>query len=246
MQLLLFLSLFPIIIIALIIYKNDRVEKESSKILTKVFCGGVLSVLLSLLLSNFLEILFPFFTVDNSENLNLITLIPYYYIGVALIEEFSKWIFVYLFCWKDNEFNYLYDSIVYCVFAALGFAALENVLYVLMGGVGIGIARGLFAVPGHAFFAVFMGYYLGMSKFYNIRHNKKQGNKYFILSIIVPTLLHGTYDYLLSIIEILPAVPCFILFLIFMILLYIFAIRMVKKTSRINVGMYVSDKNKKS
>ena len=238
MNLLLFLSLFPIIIIGFIIYKNDRVEKESKPILIKVFCGGILSVLITLLLSSFLEMGLPFFRADNEINLNFITAIPYYYIGVALIEEFSKWIFVYLFCWKDNEFNYLYDSIIYCVFAALGFATLENILYVFASGVGIGIVRSLFAVPGHAFFAVFMGYYLGMSKLAALNGNKKRRNKYFILSIVIPMLLHGTYDYLLSISDVLNPISCFILFLVFIICLYIFAIRLVRKTSRINICIY--------
>ena len=238
MQILLSLSLIPIIIICMLIYKNDKVEKESSRILTKVFCGGILSVLMTLVISSTLERFIPFFVVENEVNLTLASAIPYYFIGVALIEEFSKWVFVYLFCWKDKEFNYLYDAIVYCVFAALGFAALENILYVLIGGIGTGIIRGIFAVPAHAFFAVFMGYYMGMSKVCYINGDKSKGKKYFNLSIIVPTILHGLYDYLLSIASMWKPGVAFLIFLVFMIWLYIVAIRKVRKVSKINVDIY--------
>lgn len=236
-KLLFFLSLFPIVIIGYFIYRADKIEKESTKILLRVFLGGILATFITLILSGFLEMAIPFFSTSNEENLNLITLIPYYFIGVALIEEFSKWIFVYLFCWKSKEFNYLYDAIVYCVFASLGFAALENILYVFLnGGVGVGIMRSFLAVPGHAFFAVFMGYYLGLSKLTKLNNNEKKSRKYFVMSIIIPVLLHGTYDYLLG--------ACafnglfFLLFIVFVILLYIYGVKMVRRMSGIHVSMY--------
>ena len=124
--LLLVLSFLPIFVIGYIIYKSDKIEKEPTKLLLLVFFGGVLSTLLALLLSGLLGLINPFFAVKDVDSLNAIKLIPYYFIGVALTEEFSKWILVYLFCFRSKEFNYLYDAIVYCVFAALGFAALEN------------------------------------------------------------------------------------------------------------------------
>lgn len=238
MSFLLYLALIPVIIIGVVIYKNDKVEKESTKILIKVFCGGILAAIITLLLSGVLEIVFPFFAVDNESNLTLLSAIPYYFIGVALVEEFSKWLFVYLFCWKYKGFDYLYDGIVYCVFASLGFAAIENILYVFVDGIGAGIMRGLFAVPGHAFFAVYMGYYLGMSKVFYIRNERKKSTIYFLLSIIIPTIIHGLYDYLLSISSFINPLLSFAMFIVFMVLLYIFAIKRVRKVSNIRLDIY--------
>lgn len=242
-KLLLSLALFPIFVIGFFIYKADKIEKESTKILGRVFLGGILATFITLVLSGFLEMTFPFFATSNEENLNIFTLIPYYFIGVALIEEFSKWIFVYLFCWKSREFDYLYDAIVYCVFASLGFAAFENILYVFLnGGIGVGIMRSLLAVPGHAFFAVFMGYYLGLSKLTSIKKNNQKAKKYFIMSIIIPTLLHGLYDYLLSATKF--SILFFFLFIIFIILIYIYGIKMVRRISGIKISMYTNNTKK--
>lgn len=240
-----FIALLPIFVIGYFIYKADKIEKESKSILIRVFLGGVLATFITLILSGFLEMFIPFFSTENEANLNLITLIPYYFIGVALIEEFSKWIFVYLFCWKSKEFNYMYDAIVYCVFASLGFAALENILYVVLnGGIGVGIMRSILAVPGHAFFAVYMGYYLGLSKLTKLKDDEKKSNKYFIYSIIVPVLLHGIYDYLLSASSISSPLLFFLIFLIFVVLLYVFAIKMVRRISKIKISMYNNSEKK--
>ena len=234
-ELLFLLSFLPIFIIGYFIYKSDKIEKESTRLLLLIFLGGILSTLLTRLFSGFLEMINPFFAIENTEQISALKLLPYYYIGVGFVEELSKWIFVYLFCWKSKEFNYLYDAIVYCVFASLGFAALENVLYVLIGGISVGILRSIFSIPGHAFFAVYMGYYLGLSKLTKINGEKEISKVYFIYSILIPTFLHGTFDYLLSLsilhIYILP------LFCTFVVLLYVFAIRMVRRISNVKLPM---------
>jgi len=235
-RLLLCIALLPIFIIGFFIYRADKIKKESKRMLCIVTLGGVLSVLITLLLSQFLEMALPFYAASNEEKLNLLRLIPYYFLGVALIEELAKWIMVYVFCWKSKEFDYLYDAIVYCVFSALGFAAIENIFYVLTGGIGTGILRGIFSIPGHAFFAVYMGYFLGISKLLSIKGNKRKSNRYFIYSFLAPFLLHGTFDYLLAASS--KSLLFFPIFLIFIVLLYIFSIKMVKRISNVQVSMY--------
>ena len=78
-------------------------------------------------------------------------------IFVGLIEEGSKFFFLYRFTWKDKAFNYRFDGIVYAVFVSLGFAALENVFYVFNYGTGVALQRALLTIPGHMSFAVYMG-----------------------------------------------------------------------------------------
>ena len=70
---------------------------------------------------------------------------------------------------------------------------LENVLYVMKGGMSVAVVRAVLSVPGHMLFAIPMGYYLSLSKF-------QQGalaTKHQWLSILIPVALHGTFDFIL-------------------------------------------------
>ena len=71
----------------------------------------------------------------------------------------------------------------------LGFAGIENVLYIMQGGLGLAVGRGLFAVPAHFFFAIFMGYFFALARF---RYNNRR--RYLALAYFIPVILHGTYD----------------------------------------------------
>lgn len=228
MDILLLISILPVIIIGMYIYNKDK-NKEPKSLLTKLFIGGIGSCFLVLILSFILGLFFPFMD-SNTQNLSTVNLILHVFIGVALIEEFSKWIFTYLISYNHQEFDEFYDMILYAVFVALGFAAFENILYVCTGGIGTGIARGILAVPGHAWDGVFMGYYLGLAKINELNNRPGHKNKYLILSILVPTILHGIYDYCLF----LGSWIAVLVFFAFVIILYILAIRKIKKVSSIS------------
>ncbi|MBR6949222.1 MAG: PrsW family intramembrane metalloprotease [Bacilli bacterium] len=222
----LIISVLPVIVLAIIIYINDK-NKEPAKLLFKLFISGFLSVIITLIISGILELSSPIF--KDSTDLTIIQLFISIYIGVGLVEEFSKWIMVYSMSYHENEFDEMYDMIVYSTFVSLGFACIENILYVMSKGIYVGIIRAILSVPGHAFFGVFMGYYLGLAKISSLNNNKKLETKNKYLSIIVPTLLHGTFDYLLS----LESIIYLILFLVFVVLLYIYAIKKIKRISNI-------------
>src|SRR4029450_10832400 len=64
-----------------------------------------------------------------------------------------------------DEFDEPLDGVVYGVAVALGFATLENFLFVARLGLGVAWMRALFAVPAHALFGATMGYYAGRAKF---------------------------------------------------------------------------------
>ena len=228
---LLILSIAPVIFFGHLIYKRDF-DKEPTGILVKLFICGVLSTLLTLLLTYILYAIFPFFSTDATE-LNIITLIPYVFIGVALIEEFSKWIFVYKLEYNDQEFNHLYDGIVYAAFVALGFACFENILYVMQSGIQTAIMRAFLAIPGHLCDGIMMGYYLSLAKLAKINGNNKLSKKNLTLSILVPVVAHGIYDYLIfasSVNESLSGI-FMIAFFIFVILFFIYASKKVKQLS---------------
>ena len=230
----LIISVLPVIVLAIIIYINDK-NREPAKLLLKLFASGFLSVILTLIISGILEATSPIF--KTTENLSVFELFISIYIGVALVEEFSKWIMVYLMSYHEKEFDEMYDMIVYSTFVSLGFACIENILYVMTNGVYVGLLRAILSVPAHAFFGVFMGYYLGLAKIASYNDNIKLEKKNKYLSIIVPMLLHGTFDYLLS----LESIIYLLLFLVFVILLYIYAIKKIARISNIKRKMKYKD-----
>ena len=109
----------------------------------------------------------------------------------AVPEEFFKFLVLVLYCARHREFNEPMDGVIYGVSASLGFATLENSLYVAKGGISIAILRALTAVPCHAFLGAIMGYYVGQAHF-----NLRQPRVLLLFGAwAVPTLLHGLYDF---------------------------------------------------
>ena len=113
---------------------------------------------------------------------------------VAPAEELGKFIVLRSITWKNKHFNYSYDAIVYAVFVSLGFAALENITYVFGSGVGTAILRMFTAVPGHACFGVFMGFFYSKSKYASLTNKKGACAGFTALAILIPTIVHGIYD----------------------------------------------------
>ncbi|WP_164218992.1 glutamic-type intramembrane protease PrsW [Virgibacillus sp. YIM 98842] len=138
---------------------------------------------------------------------------------IALTEEFFKWFIFFYVIYNHSEFDAHYDGIVYAVSISLGFATLENILYLLANGIEHAFSRALFPVSSHALFGVIMGYYFGKAKMNGI-HKKRN----LTLAFILPFLLHGTYNYMLNVIE----SNWLILLIPFMIGLWFIALRRVK------------------
>lgn len=223
---LIFLAVIPVIIICTYIYRKDK-NKEPGSLLVKLFLLGIASCFLVLLLSEIVFKIFPFMS-KGTESMTFFEVMAYSFIGVALIEEFCKWLMVYKGAYSDRAYDEVYDGIVYAVYVSLGFAFFENLLYVVgNGSIVVGISRGLLAVPGHACDAVFMGYYLSLAKVYSYQGNKELEKKNLILSIIVPTILHGIYDFcLFSQVDILLLV-----FFVFVVAIYVISIKKISQLS---------------
>ena len=180
---LLALALAPGAAIGLYIYLKDKHEREPIGLLVRSFFYGILSVFITLLISWPINKLIP---IDESS---LSQQAVHAFLLVALIEEFSKFIFVRWVLYPNKNFNEPFDGIVYAVCVSLGFAGLENVMYVMDGGLSTAVLRMFTAVPAHASFGVLMGYFLGKAKF-----EHKKGH-YAIYALGVAALFHGAYDY---------------------------------------------------
>lgn len=186
---LLLLAIAPSMIIMVYIYFKDKFEREPFRLLLKNFIlGATVSIILTFIIGGLLTRFLP--VLDNESILDMF--IKAFFV-VALVEEFSKYVIVRYAAQRNKEFDEPFDGIVYAVMVSMGFATLENVLYVYSYGFETGVLRAFTAVPAHATFAILMGYYMGKAKF---SENRFALN---ITGLLVATLFHGAYDFFLFI-----------------------------------------------
>jgi len=180
-------SLAPVFIILFYIYFRDKYEREPLGLLVKAVVSGMLVVIPVFFAERFLLGLMP--------SMGKIGAAAYHAFVVAgMCEEVFKFLVLYLLVWKSPSFNEKFDGIVYAVFVSLGFAAVENVMYVMEGGIQTALVRALTAVPAHALFGITMGYYLGIAHMY-----EELRKTYLLRAILFPILLHGIYDFILMV-----------------------------------------------
>ncbi len=220
---LLIVALAPVVIIATYIYYRDKYEKEPIRLLLFALIVGGLTVIPILFLEQFLSSFTTLFY-------GLMATAWKAFVVAAFSEELFKYIALYLLIWKSPEFNEKFDGIVYATYVSLGFAAVENVLYVMEGGLTTGVMRAITAVPAHAIFGITMGFYFGLAKFY-----EKQRANFKLKALAFPILLHGIYDFILFTgYEWLT-----IVFVGFVIYLYVSGLKRIKELS--NQSIYNTD-----
>ena len=184
---LLLLAVAPAMAIIVYIYFKDKYEKEPFKLLAKnFFLGAIVSVILTLLLGTLAGVFMP--TPDDKSIFDMLIKA---FVTVALVEEFSKYIIVKNVAQRNKAFNEPFDGIVYAVMVSMGFATIENILYVFQYGMQTGIIRAFTAVPAHATFAILMGYFMGKAK---LSKNRMILN---LTGLLAATLFHGAYDFFL-------------------------------------------------
>lgn len=179
----------PILIVIIYIYIKDKYEKESKRMLLYSF---LLGAILSILVTTILYMAFDRFLPHPDDHSIWQQFVKAFFI-VALIEEFSKYIMVRYYAQTKDDFNEPFDGIIYAVMVSMGFAAVENLFYVLEGGMQVAVIRAVTAIPAHATFAILMGYYMGKAKFSNNRI------KYNLIGLALAVLFHGAYDFFLFI-----------------------------------------------
>jgi RsiW-degrading membrane proteinase PrsW (M82 family) len=183
------LTLGPGLAIAIFIFWKDKLDPEPRRLLIRAFFLGCLSVLPAIGLNMFLKTVL---NVKVSES--MFETFTYAFFVVGLAEELSKFLFLRYNLFLRSEFDEPYDGITYAVMIAMGFATLENFMYVYRASNAYDVAwlRAFTAVPAHATFAIAMGYFTGLAKF-----NREKRFSYLIKGLIVAILMHGFYDFLL-------------------------------------------------
>ena len=218
-------ALLPALLLMFLIYRQDRVEREPAGLLLRLFFLGALVTLpagwLERLALSFLR------TVSPNEMGALNGFISNFLI-IALIEEGGKYLVMRLSTWKHPAFNYRFDAVVYGAFAALGFAAAENILYVFRMGIGVAPVRAVTAIPLHCICGIFMGHFYGMAKACERYDMRARCIQYHALSLLLPMLIHGFYDFSVT----SPYAAMRTVFLVFVIGLDIAAIISIRKYAR--------------
>ena len=213
------LTFLPSFLLLLFFYKRDH-NREPRKTLTLTLVYGGLTFIPVVIVESIL-ISKNVFTNANPFLFNLYEMM----VNVAAPEEFFKLLVVLFFCARSSAFDEPMDGMVYGAAAALGFATVENILYVIQGGLGTAIIRAILSVPSHAFWGAILGYTVGQ-----VRFNGKK--KSFILSgLLIAIFLHGLFNFLLVSIEgtadFTGAIAGFLILIMLGLLLVIFALEIV-------------------
>ena len=179
-------ALIPAIILGWWIYQKDSARPEPPRMLYKAFLYGVGSTFVTLVITQLLAIV-GLFTYDLGSFSGAVSTAL---LAAALPEECAKLLMLWLFLRRNPYYDEYFDGIVYAACVGLGFAATENVMYLLQSEdwVGTGIVRGLTAVPAHFAIACAMGY------FYSKRHFGDRSTVTAACVLAVPVLIHWVYD----------------------------------------------------
>ena len=217
-------AVIPAIVLLRFVYKEDRLDKESPRLLLSLVLFGIIATFAALISEQIGETVLALIVPQDTTAYNAIL----YFIVVALSEEGFKYLLLKKRTWWSSEFNCQFDGIVYAVVVSLGFALWENISYVAMYGLGTAAVRAVTAVPGHACFGVFMGAFYGLAKRYDNFGDEGRSRRCRRLAVAVPVVLHGCYDFIAT----YEYDGYAWVFVGFVVLLLLAAYRMIKKLSR--------------
>lgn len=182
----LIVALLPAILLWLYIWKKDAQPEPTSWLLKAIIWGVAICIPVALLEMGIQTLLFG----AGSEPSSLLDATVQAFLVAALPEETFKLLALWFVLRRNPYFDEHFDGIVYAVCVGLGFAAIENLFYILgeEEWMSIAISRALFAVPGHYAFAILMGYY------YSVYHFVDRSAKTAVCILLVPVTAHGIYD----------------------------------------------------
>jgi len=241
------LAILPVIVLAFFIYRKDKFNKEPLDMLVKAFAFGCLSVFPAGIIEGILSSAYSMFGGDYLPGA-----VSGAYTGFVVAgctEELCKLLFLMLAVRRSAHFDEYFDGIVYATFVSLGFAGLENVMYVFnqetfAASIMTGSMRAVLSVPAHFLFGVVMGYYYALYRF----QPEDRGSNLF-KAFFFPMLLHGTYDSLLMIPEAmgangeLLAMIFFVVFIYFDVKLWKIGMRRLRKLQDLSAGQQTDSAN---
>lgn len=174
-------SVIPSLVLMWLFYRSDLFPEPPS-ILWKTFALGLLAILPAAAVEGLLGSVTAGLTNPAGALFDA-------FIVAALVEETLKLLVLRGYSFRKVHFNEPMDGIQYGVASALGFATLENILYVADGGLGVAVMRGLLSVPGHASWGALLGFYAGRGV---LEGRPLRGS---LAGLGAAVLFHGLYDF---------------------------------------------------
>lgn len=174
-------AVLPSILLLRYFYKKD-LYPEPGSVIALTFFLGILTVIPVLIVA------LPMVYINPFKGMVFRSAVYTAFFTAAIPEEFFKFRVLMRYSVKHKSFNEPMDGIVYGVTASLGFATLENIMYVVQGNWTVAVLRALTSVPGHASWGAIMGFFIGQAAF------DKKHRKSMYLGLFTAILLHGLYD----------------------------------------------------
>lgn len=196
------LAVIPALVLIFYVVWRDRLHPEPGGQLVKAFFMGFLTIPLALLFASLIGQIFMLLPPIEGVGVLLVTSL----MQAAIPEESAKLLILWLFLRRCRHFDEHMDGIVYAVCVGMGFATVENILYVTSSGpqflkvLSVGLSRAFLAIPGHFAFAVIMGYFYSLASF----KGKQTHRKYMLMAWGFPVLAHALYDFLLFVMDAYP------------------------------------------
>lgn len=207
------LAVIPAALLMRYIYKQDKIEKEPIPLLLWLILLGVIAGFLSMLLESVGQYILGLTRLDPDSP--LYTILMAFFV-VAAVEEGTKYFLMHKKVWKNPAFDFRFDAIVYAVFTSLGFAAMENIMYVMGFGLSVVLARALLSIPAHMSFSVVFGVFYGRAKRCANLGQKQASRMNILLGYVTAVFFHGFYDSCAMI----GTTLSMILFALFMVVIY--------------------------
>ena len=191
-------AVIPALVLMRWFWKNDRFP-EPSDVVWKTFRLGIYIVFPVIVVA---QLLAPLVELQTDP---WAAAIAQAFFQAALPEDIAKFCVLYFYCAARTHFNEPMDGIVYGAAASMGFAAFENVLYVLDGGLDVALMRAVTAVPGHCAHGIIMGYFIAL---FELSRRDRRGTRvkwgetqYLVIAVAWPILLHTLYDFPLMLLD---------------------------------------------
>ncbi len=215
--------LIPVLLLMYYVNQRDTVEKEPILLIIIMMILGMASVYFSKQIWNFILSKLPEIE-EELTNRNWYVRILTSYGEIAFVEETIKYLLLNIIIYRNRNYDYMYDGIVYSVAISLGFALVEGLEYGIGNEVAVSLFRSVLTIPMHMSYGVIMGYYLSKSK--NSYENRLIYYRY--TALLFPIVLHGTSDYLLS------TVDNPIIYIVYALFVYIIALKRINELSRLD------------
>jgi len=201
-----FFGLAPSLIWLAYFLRKDVHPESNRKILQIFFYGGLSTIPAAVIEFILFRVTMALLTPTSSRLFYFIIEIGQTIIGVALVEEYIKYLVVKRKVLNDPELDEPIDAMLYMIIAALGFAAVENILYLterqFSDALQISILRFAFATFLHTLSSGLLGYFLALSFYEPMKRFGLVAG-----GLILATLFHGFYN--LSLIKINPDIKFF-------------------------------------